>query len=262
MLRLSVKSATCILILGMLALSLYSADEKESLNGEIYASESKVTEIFIEAKIVRTPAGNLTVELSDTKGFKNMDELFKDTGKVETITAPPKLKTFSGQEAKLELSYDIYYVENATLDEDGDITCKIKKSKCGIFFKALPRISEEDPDIITVEYQFKLNTLVKRAALPIPVIAGIKEFESLWCPIIDTRKIETAVRVRSGETIALGGISKTQDALTSEWAKDKKESEDFIELILLTAKKGKTGVVTGPPKKVMAVSPEELKNKE
>ncbi len=230
-------------------------------------------EITIEAKIVRTPVENLTVELSDTKGFKNMDELFKDTSKVETITAPPKLITFSGQEAKMEISYDIYYIDNATLDNNGDITCKIKKSKCGISFKALPKISEENPNIIEVEYQIELNTFVKRAAPPIPVIAGIKEFESLWLPIIDTRSTKGGVRLKDGDTIIVGGIAgrrpageidagKTQDMQPMEGTEEEKKSGDIIEITILTAKKGKTGVATGPPKRVRAITHEELEKKE
>ena len=251
---------TIIVLVGLFVSAF--AEEKESLNSEIYASERKATEIIIEAKMVRTPAGNLTVELSDTKGFKNMDELFKDTSKVETIAAPPKLITFSGHEAKMEFSYDIYYIENATLDDNGDITCKIKKSKCGIFFKALPIISEEDPNLITVEYQFELNTLVKRATPPIPAIAGIREFESLWCPIMDTTSMRSIITVKDGETIISGGISKTQGIVTPEGTKEIMKHEDILELTFLTVKKGKTGVVTGPPKKVIAITSEELKNKE
>lgn len=245
--------------------------------------EYKVTPITIESVIARTTMDNLTAEAEQmvssimkqvaenshlihgfmpwNEGFNNRDKLFKDPSKVEVFEIPP-ITSIAGHENMIEISGPIYYIEDATVEENGDITCKIKKMKEGFIFKALPRISEEEPDLISVDYEFELNTLRKRVVpLSIPVISGSNQFEGLWLPMMDTRSMRSSVKLKDGDTIIIGSFieggiisNKTQGIVIPESPKDGKSAEEQkIELTFLTAKKEKDEEVTGPSRRTEPV---------
>ena len=244
-------------------------EEKESLNSEIYASDRKATEIIIEMEVALTSLENLTGKYEkllpspqkdedggksqllqfaiSVRDLQSIDDLFKDKNRVEKFSVGD-LRTFSEREVKKEVYRHIYYIADATVDENGDITCKIRKAKNGMLFRVFPKISEEDPNLIKVEYEFELNTLVKKVP-SISAIAGIRELEPLWTPIMNMRSSMGVVILKDGEGAIIGNV------YGNEPSEREKNPENILGLTILTAKKGKTGVVTGPPRRVKAITP-------
>lgn len=209
-----------------------------------YGEVKKAARVTIKAMIVETPADNLKEKLST---FKGMNDFFKDPGKVKKIVDIPPITTLAGTEGNIQITKPLYYIANAKVDKNGDILCKLKNEKTGIIFKALPIISKENPKVITVDYQLEVKIFIRRVNPKMPALVDIQELEPLWWPIINSKSMKSNVILKNGETVIIGGFTKskpmdviaskkTKDKATAESAKVKNKNGDILELTLLTAR--------------------------
>ncbi|NOX96990.1 MAG: hypothetical protein GXO98_02805 [Nitrospirae bacterium] len=215
-----------------------------TLISSAYGKGEKAAQVTIEAMMVETPADNLKEKLGTLKG---RDDFFKDPGKVKTLIDIPRIMTLAGSEGNIQITKPIYYIVDAKVDENGDIICKLKKEITGIVFKALPLISEENPEVVTVDYQLEVKTFIKRVNPQMPAIADIQELKSLGRPIINTRKIGGKIILKNGSTIVtskvtghklIRGLSpgNTKNELRAKTTGVEESSKDIVALTLLTAR--------------------------
>jgi type IV pilus assembly protein PilQ len=115
-------------------------------------------------------------------------------GKVK-LKATPRVTTADGQEASISITQSEYYPIEA------ERFARLESISTGISLRIRPFISEVG--IITMEIQPDVSTII-----------GIKKVKDTDYPIVGRRSIHTQVRVKDGETIAIGGLSHTSEKKT------------------------------------------------
>ncbi len=112
------------------------------------------------------------------------------------LLANPSLMTLDGKKAKLLIG-DQVPVKLETI-EDGKTVSTIKYIDAGIVLEFLPNIVANDQIILEVK----------------PSVSSLGQKFSDGLPAINSRNIETTVRLKNGETLAIGGLIK-KDILKS-----------------------------------------------
>lgn len=106
--------------------------------------------------------------------------------------ANPRLTTVDGEKATINIGESIPIVKEA---ED---STEVEFKDVGINLEITPRITGEDEVYIHV----------------IPEVSVVKEYlqaSNTKYPVIGTRKAETSVRIKEGQTIAIGGLIKEEE---------------------------------------------------
>ncbi|MCG2712612.1 MAG: hypothetical protein L6416_09880 [Candidatus Omnitrophica bacterium] len=117
-------------------------------------------------------------------------DFWSQTQKAEVL-ANPKVMTLDGLTAKIELIEQVPYVQSTISTETGSITSTVSFKDVGIKLEVTPTISSDGFISLTIktEQSFRTGTIENQ-------------------PIIDSRKAETNLLVKSGETIIIGGLRK------------------------------------------------------
>ncbi|MBU4305529.1 MAG: secretin and TonB N-terminal domain-containing protein [Candidatus Omnitrophica bacterium] len=160
---------------------------------------------------LKSPADSNTLRTSmsaagtNTFNFNTLAENFSISGLLDmwisqnkaTILANPKVLTLDNQEAKIEITEEIPYLE--TVDSGSGTTTNVKFKEAGIKLFVTPHITTGSFVSMNVrqEQSFKSGELGGQ-------------------PIIDGRKAETNLLVKDGETIVIGGLRQSRDNITFE----------------------------------------------
>lgn len=127
--------------------------------------------------------------------YKNLEligliDFLRQNMKAEVL-ANPKVMTLDGLKAKIELVEQVPFVQSTISSDTGAITSTVTFKEVGIILEVTPTISAEGfvSLVIKTEQSFRTG-----------VIGGQ--------PIIDSRKAETNLLVKSSETIVIGGLRK------------------------------------------------------
>ncbi len=143
---------------------------------------------------VGTPAGALKLNILDSNYLIDMElSAMQNEGRGETL-ANPKVITANQQEASIESGLDIPF-EKAGQGANTASTIEFKKA--AISLKVTPQITPDDSIV--------MQLLVTKDSL-----AGYAQDGKT--PIIDTKKINTKVLVKNGETVVLGGVFESGNA--------------------------------------------------
>ncbi|MFH2145863.1 MAG: secretin N-terminal domain-containing protein [Candidatus Omnitrophota bacterium] len=113
------------------------------------------------------------------------------------ILANPKVLTLDNQEAKIEITEEIPYLE--TVDSGSGTTTNVKFKEAGIKLFVTPHI--------TSGQYISMNVKPEQS---------FKSGEEQGQPLIDGRKAETNLLVKDGETIVIGGLRQRKDNYTFE----------------------------------------------
>ena len=111
------------------------------------------------------------------------------------ILANPRVLTLDNQEAKIEITEEVPYLE--TVDSGSGTTTNVKFKEAGIKLYVTPHI--------TSGQYISMNVKPEQS---------FKSDEEQGQPIIDSRKAETNLLVKDGETIIIGGLRQTKDNVT------------------------------------------------
>ena len=117
------------------------------------------------------------------------------------LLARPSVAVFSGRKATI-LMGDEVPVFTSTSTSSGtvnDATVNVEYKDVGVKLEVVPRINDQDKETITMEIK--------------PTISSITEWISSGnntAPQISTREAETILRVKSGQTILLGGLLRDE----------------------------------------------------
>ncbi len=125
----------------------------------------------------------------------NADEA-ESTGKV---LARPTVSAMNGKEAKISITDRVPILTTTT--SNNDRTTTVEYQEVGVILKTTPRINEET-GYVTLELNPSVST-----------ITGYVTNENVNAPKTANREVNTTLRVRSGETIVIGGLLKTDDLM-------------------------------------------------
>lgn len=124
-------------------------------------------------------------------------EEIEGTGKV---LARPTIAARNGQEAEINIVDSVPILTTTTSNNDKTTTVEYKD--VGVKLKATPRINE-DTGYVTLDINPSVST-----------ITGYVTNENVNAPQTSTREVKTSLRVRSGETIIIGGLLKRDDIMS------------------------------------------------
>ena len=133
-----------------------------------------------------------TLEVGNVSlNYESVLNLLAQNNQSSTL-ANPRLTTVDGETATINIGESIPIVKES--DENTEVEFK----DVGINLEITPRITKEDEVYIEVS----------------PEVSVVKEYLEAGdtkYPVIGTRKAETSVRIKHGQTIALGGLIKEED---------------------------------------------------
>ncbi|WP_321329472.1 hypothetical protein [uncultured Ilyobacter sp.] len=116
------------------------------------------------------------------------------------ILAKPVITTLNGKKATIELTEEVPYKELEYVSDSGDATSTSYEFKdVGITLEVTPAIT--DDGMIKIEVT--------------PEISEVTGYTDDGVPYVSSRKVETNVIVRNGQTLAIGGLIKDTKSTTS-----------------------------------------------
>lgn len=118
------------------------------------------------------------------------------------VLARPNLTVFDGRKAILLMGdkVPVFTSTSDSTDTDSDTTLSVEYKEVGVKLEVVPRINEEDKETITMVIKPSVST-----------ISQWVESGNNKAPQISERSVETTVRVKSGETILIGGLLKEEE---------------------------------------------------
>ncbi|MFH1459128.1 MAG: secretin N-terminal domain-containing protein [Candidatus Omnitrophota bacterium] len=167
------------------------------------------TQMFVAGLKSKMDAAQLNTAMPadeiNTFSFRTITDSFDVVGLLDmwlkqnraTILANPKVLTLDNQEAKIEIIEEIPYLE--TVDSGSGTTTNVKFKDAGIKLSVTPHITQGNFISMNVkpEQSFKSSELGGQ-------------------PIIDSRRAETNLLVKDGQTIVIGGLRQSKDTTIYE----------------------------------------------
>jgi len=148
-----------------------------------------------ESNGLLNPAGVLGLTLQKLPGGLILDlqlQALETEGQAKVISAP-KLTVLNNQEAVIQQGSEVPYLSAAL---NGATQVQFKKAVLSL--RVRPEVTADHEILMSLQVnKDKVSTITANAQ---------------GTPVIDTREINTMVKVRSGETLVLGGIEESLDA--------------------------------------------------
>lgn len=118
------------------------------------------------------------------------------------VLARPNITTFDGRSAKLMMGdkVPVFTSSSDSNETDSDTTMTVEYKDVGVNLEVLPRINDGDKETITMVIKPSVST-----------ISQWVESGNNKAPQISERSAETTIRVKSGETILIGGLLKDEE---------------------------------------------------
>ena len=118
------------------------------------------------------------------------------------VLARPNLTVFDGRKASLLMGdkVPVFTSTSDSTETDSDTSLSVEYKEIGVKLEVIPRINEEDKKTITMVIKPTVST-----------IAQWVESGNNKAPQISERSVETTVRVKSGDTILIGGLLKEEE---------------------------------------------------
>ena len=220
--------------------------------------QAPATHVEIESKFVEvTPAVARKVFQSSATGdqqsvfepeeIQAIFQRLNDHKGVDLVSAP-KVTTRSGQRAKVEIVRELRYPTEYVLAKDNrtPIPTAFETKDVGLTLNIEPLIKpdgrilcEMAPEV--VEFLGFINygadrparTSLKGDALKEALLPGTETGLTINQPVFQTRKVQTAVSLRSGETVLLGGLSRREKQVVTDLVGGKQQRiEQEVERVL------------------------------
>ncbi len=115
--------------------------------------------------------------------YASILKMLEDDGDSTTL-ASPRISTIDGKEAVINIGEEVPIVEES--DEDTKVSFK----DVGTILRLTPRVNNNDEITLNIK----------------PEVSNVVEFINGIYPRISTKKVETNVKVKDGETIVIGGL--------------------------------------------------------
>lgn len=118
------------------------------------------------------------------------------------VLARPNVTVFDGRKASILMGdkVPVFTSSSDSTDTDADTTMTVEYKEVGVKLEVVPRINDLDKETITMVIKPSVST-----------ISEWVESGNNKAPQISERSAETTIRVKSGETILLGGLLKNEE---------------------------------------------------
>ena len=138
------------------------------------------------------------------------------------LLAAPRVTTLEGQMANIQITRTIPYVSDIDLENEGTaehptwvIKLAYEEKMTGITLEVTPYVSEAT-NVITLELHPEISTLYAQYVVGAWSSRGVDLLnldEDVGYPAIDVRTAQTTVKVKSGDTIMMGGFINDEDTV-------------------------------------------------
>lgn len=134
-------------------------------------------------------------------GFKfSVSAAHQETQGKGKVLARPSITTFDGRAATIMMGDKVPVFTSTSTSNSADSNITVEYKDVGVKLDVLPRINDLDKEIITVAIKPSISTITQWV-----------ESGNNKAPQISERSAETIVRVKSGETILIGGLLKEEE---------------------------------------------------
>lgn len=254
-------------------------------NGILAApAQAPATQVEIESKFLETTP-EIAEELFRTRVAGNQQPIlgpkeYQDLlGRLNTIkgvdfVSAPKVTTRSGNRATIEIVREFRYPTEFSVAQDSGVPTPLAfdTKNTGVTLKIEPLITpdgrilcEMEPEV--VEFLGFINygasqpgrTSSKGDALTEALIPGAETGQTLNQPVFQTRKAQTAVSLRSGETVLFGGLTRRDkqagtDLIGNKQDRSEKEIERVLYIFVTARLVDKDGMLHESPKRTKSPS--------
>ncbi len=138
---------------------------------------------------------NLSVSTDD---LELLVRALEAQGRLEVLSRPQILVN-NNVNATFQVGQNIGIVDDVQISDNGTARSSVSREDIGIILDVLPSIS---PDrFVRMEVKPEISSLSARTT---------QVSEDFQAPIIDTRKVDTVVTVKDGQTVVIGGLFSTR----------------------------------------------------
>ncbi len=148
-----------------------------------------------------TGAWNPVQDINARKFTATIQALIKDDR--AKLLAAPNLSVLDGEAAKVLIGDRVKYPRLAQRDSFGQPIYEIAEEEVGISLQIAPRVTEED-------------TVMLRLYPQVSIISGYLKFQGSDYPQVSTREAQTTVLVKTGTTIAIGGLLRDDEIVNAQ----------------------------------------------
>lgn len=152
------------------------------------------------------PNGNWTdgVGFFERNSFKfQISASLEDTISRGRILARPSIATSDGNKASILMGDKVPVFTSTSTSENADATVNVEYKDVGVSLEVTPRINDVEKGLVTMAVEPSVS-----------VITAWVESGNNKAPQISERSAQTLVRVKSGETILIGGLLRDEEVRT------------------------------------------------
>lgn len=175
------------------------AQQQVTINAEVIEiNRSKAREMGIS---YFSDSWSKDTSIAGYNGFKfSVSAAHQETQGKGKVLARPSITTFDGRAATIMMGDKVPVFTSTSASNSADSNITVEYKDVGVKLDVLPRINDLDKEIITVAIKPSISTITQWV-----------ESGNNKAPQISERSAETIVRVKSGETILIGGLLKEEE---------------------------------------------------
>lgn len=175
------------------------------------AMDKPVQQIEVNAAIIeftQSKARDLGLDFgldSYMKGNKGLNYVIassqEETYGKGNVLARPSVVVANAHEASILMGDKVpVFTSESSEDESGGSTVSVEYKDVGVTLRVLPRINDLEKGLITLVLRPEISSITKWV-----------ESGNNKAPQISSRELETVIRVKSGQTIVIGGLLKDEE---------------------------------------------------
>ncbi len=161
---------------------------------------------FVSGSPNTTTVNNTAVGLQSTitgVNYSGLIQALESDTRVKVL-ATPRVFTSNSQEAEVDITTKIPYIQGTTTATTGASTSQITTADIGYILNVTPRITRQGQ--VTLDVRSQADNLQSYTTLGSGANASVY-------PVVNDRYVDTEVTAQDGQTIVLGGLINTTDTL-------------------------------------------------
>ena len=141
------------------------------------------------------------IQYGGTWNFSSVQALLQaveSDGKSQVLSKP-RIMTIAGETSSIHVGDEIPYTSGKTVTDGGNVTSSIEFKKVGIKLDVTPQVNKNDDKTINMKVAPEVSQYVR------DVVMGDNRV-----PQVATRRAESTIKIKDGETIVIGGLIETK----------------------------------------------------
>lgn len=115
------------------------------------------------------------------------------------ILSKPRIMTIAGETSCIHVGEEIPYTSGTTVTDGGNVTSSIEFKKVGIKLDVTPSVNKNDDKTVNMKVAPEVSQYIR------DVVMGDNKV-----PQVSTRRAESTIKVKDGETVVIGGLIETK----------------------------------------------------